>query len=446
LRRERQYRGDEASRLAFNPDRERRLMSKNSYRFHVGIDWAYRAHQVRVLNSEGKTVSDRKVDHTGSALLKFAEWLYELSEHNPASVAVGIETPRGAIVETLLERGFHVYYINPKQLDRFRDRHTVAGAKDDRRDAFVLADSLRTDLKLYRRVHGDHPVTVLLREASRLDQQLLEQQLQICNRLREQLHRYMPQVLELAPAADEPWLWTLLEAAPTPKQARRLTRARISNLLRAARVRRLSSQEVVAKLRCPAPPVAPGTVEAASYHVTVLLPQVQLLHKQRRQSERRLRSLLEEIGHEEMDDVETREHRDVDVLLSVPGLGTRTAATMLGEVPQPLADRDYHSLRARVGVAPVTRATGTRVGKRASVTMRRACNPRLRRAMHLLAQKAVQHDPHWASLHKRLRARHNQARSLRGIADRLLKVIVAMLRDNTLYDASRLRSGVPIES
>jgi len=45
----------------------------------------------------------------------------------------------------LVERGFHVYAINPKRLDRFRDRHTIAGSKDDRRDALVLADSLRTD-------------------------------------------------------------------------------------------------------------------------------------------------------------------------------------------------------------------------------------------------------------------------------------------------------------
>ena len=46
-----------------------------------------------------------------------------------------------AVVETLLERGCHVFALNPKQLDRFRDRHTVAGAKDDRRDAWVLADA-----------------------------------------------------------------------------------------------------------------------------------------------------------------------------------------------------------------------------------------------------------------------------------------------------------------
>ena len=38
-----------------------------------------------------------------------------------------------------MERGFTVHSINPKQLDRFRDRISPAGAKDDRRDARVLA-------------------------------------------------------------------------------------------------------------------------------------------------------------------------------------------------------------------------------------------------------------------------------------------------------------------
>ena len=42
-------------------------------------------------------------------------------------------------------------------LDRFRDRHSVAGAKDDRRDAFVLADSVRTDRPSFRRLHLDDP-------------------------------------------------------------------------------------------------------------------------------------------------------------------------------------------------------------------------------------------------------------------------------------------------
>jgi hypothetical protein len=82
----------------------------------------------------------------------------------PRRVAVAIETPRGAIVETLLEQGFQVCAINPKQLARFRDRHTMAGAKDDWRDAFVLADSLRTDPHSFRPVHVSAPELLMLRE------------------------------------------------------------------------------------------------------------------------------------------------------------------------------------------------------------------------------------------------------------------------------------------
>src|SRR5256886_13814413 len=72
--------------------------------------------------------------------------------------ALPIWSPRGPVVETLLERGFHVFAINPKQLDRFRDRHSPAGAKDDRRDRFLPADPPRTPPPPVRPVPGDDPL------------------------------------------------------------------------------------------------------------------------------------------------------------------------------------------------------------------------------------------------------------------------------------------------
>ena len=105
-----------------------------------------------MLDAARRIVSERSFAHAGDALAAFAEWLNELAGDDPGGAAVAIEIPRGAVVETLVERGFHVYAINPKQLDRFRDRHSMAGAKDDRRDTFVLGDSLRTDRDCFRRV------------------------------------------------------------------------------------------------------------------------------------------------------------------------------------------------------------------------------------------------------------------------------------------------------
>ena len=64
----------------------------------------------------------------------------------PTAIAVAIrDAARACWSIRCSSRGFAVFALNPKQLDRFRDRFTAAGAKDDRRDAHVLADALRTD-------------------------------------------------------------------------------------------------------------------------------------------------------------------------------------------------------------------------------------------------------------------------------------------------------------
>jgi Transposase len=127
------------------------------YQWFVGIDWGAQTHQVCVLDHDRQLVGARRVEPEGGALAECAAWLTNLAAGEVHRVAVAIEVPRGAVVEMLVERGFHVFAINPKQLDRFRDRHTVAGAKDDRRDAFVLADSLCTDRPSFRQVQVEAP-------------------------------------------------------------------------------------------------------------------------------------------------------------------------------------------------------------------------------------------------------------------------------------------------
>jgi Transposase len=138
----------------------------DEYRIYIGIDWATDAHQACVLDRTGRVLAERSFAHTGEAIAGFAQWLHGVAEGDPARAAIAIEVPRGAVVETLIEHGFHLYAINPKQLDRFRDRHSVAGAKDDRRDAFVLSDSLRTDRAHFRRIRLDDPLVIQLRELS----------------------------------------------------------------------------------------------------------------------------------------------------------------------------------------------------------------------------------------------------------------------------------------
>src|SRR2546428_12716034 len=152
------------------PERDAQPMP---YKWFVEIDWGSQQHQVCVLDRDRRRVGERAVDHDGASLARLADWLWTLSAGQPRRVAVAIAVPRGAMVEGLLERGFHLFALHPKQRDRFRDRHSVAGAKDDRRDAFVLAGSVRTGQARFRRVPPGEPQILPLRELSRAGETLL---------------------------------------------------------------------------------------------------------------------------------------------------------------------------------------------------------------------------------------------------------------------------------
>src|SRR5215470_12852544 len=404
-----------------------------SYNWYVGIDWGSQQHQVCILDRDRRLVGERTVDHDGATLAQLAAWLWTVSAGHPQRVAVAIEVPRGAMVEGLVERGFHVFAIHPKQLDRFRDRHSVAGAKDDRRDAFVLADAVRTDQPSFRRLHLDDPQLLRLRELSRAEETLLEDFRRSANRLQDQLHRFYPQMLQLCSAADASWLWDLIELAPTPAHAALLSEEQVQRVLKAHRIRRVTAHEVLTCLQAPALPVAPGAAEAAQAHCGFLLPCLRVLAEQLQSCSQQvsvlLHTLAEELG-------EGEGPSNVAIVLSLPGVGRKITAWLFAEAAQPLAERDYQVLRTHGGVAPITKQSG----KRRVVVMRRGCNPRLRHALYHMARVAMQRDAHFNSVYTTLRAkgqRHGQA--LRTIGDRLLRILMAMLRDRTCYDASRIR-------
>lgn len=348
----------------------------------------------------------------------------------PATMAAALEVPHGALVETLLAHGFSVFSINPKQLDRFRDRYTVGGAKDDRRDAFVLASSMVTDIKAYREVKAETPFVVRVRELSRTATEFDKEHRRLCNHLRELLFRYFPAVLQLSPAADEPWIWDLLSQAPSPSKAARLQPARVEKILTAHRIRRIAAHGVCEQLRSESLDLAVGTSESIAEHVCFLLPILRVLETQRRKTSLALNHLLEET----LQDASRPEHKTVHLLHSLPGVGVMVATTLLSEAHIALRDCDYERLRCYAGVAPVTKQSG----KSRRVMMRHGCNHRVREACYHWARVSVQRDAASRSHYQRLRnAGHGHGRALRGVCDRLLCVLVAMLRSGEPYCLER---------
>lgn len=408
----------------------------------VGLDWGSQNHQFCIVDPDGNPVEEGVFQNEANSMEAWLNKLLTYVDGQADRVAIAIETPRGILVETCLTRGFRVYAINPKQLDRLRDRHFPSGAKDDRRDAFVLAESLRTDPKFFRAVRPDDPAVLRLRELSRHGDTVTTDFVGLSNQFRDQLARYYPQLLGLCPSANEPWLWDLLQLAPVPQLGAKLTRKKITKLLATHRIRRVSADQVHAALAATGFALIPGSAAAHSERSLLMLDSLRLLHKQHKDIGRRLEKILESFSTEES---EIDQQSDASIILSLPGIGIRVAATLLAEAAQAIQLRDYRALRVVAGAAPVTRQSG----KSRKVSLRRSCNARLRNALFHWSMVAYRKDSRNKDQYDKLRAAgHSHARSLRGLADRNLKMLCSMLQSRTVYNAElrQINQNEPIPS
>ena len=416
------------------------------YLWTLGVDWGSMNHQACILDDEGRVRGERSFPHGGEGLRELVGWTLRQTKSAPEGIGVAIETPHGPVVEAVMEAGFDLHSLNPKQLDRFRDRHSPAGAKDDRRDARVLADALRTDPKAFHKQAPFDENTVILRALSRTASDLTTTKNQLANKIRDYLWRYYPQMLEVESDLAKPWVRQLWELVPTPEKAKRIQTRTVAKLLTKNRVRRISAEKILEILRSTPLNVGPGTLEGAQTVLQALFNQLEVVVDELKALDRRIKETTERMSSAAQSDGDGNAQArtedgtpsqtpidDVTILRSVPGIGIVVLAILLSEASEALRNRDRRALRCLAGVAPVTK----RSGKRNFVTRRMAVHPRLRDAVYYWAFAAVQRDETLKRKYHSLRQRgHTHGRALRSIADRLISVLCAMLRNRTTYDKS----------
>jgi transposase len=405
-------------------------MSEESFKWFVGIDWGSEKHQACVLDQRGDIAGERSFPHSGAGLAELSNWLLSIVGAANAA-AVAIEVPHGPVVDSLIDRGFAVHTINPKQVDRLRDRFSVAGAKDDRRDGYVLADGVRTDRRLFRRLSVADPRIIELRAWSRLAEELTEERVRLSNRVHHELWRYFPQLPKLTDDLAAPWFLELWTLAPTPAKARQLRKSAVEQLLKQHRIRRVDAEAVIRTVREPGIKVADGVVEAASVHMRSLIARLRVVNRELREAEGQLDKICTAIGESDATSGDCLQRQDVIILKSMPGIGRINLAALLAEGSGPLSRRDYPALRTLCGAAPVTKQSG----KSRIVVMRHAAHVRLRRTVYHWARVAAQHDPKSKARYAALRRRgHSHGRALRGVADRLLGLACVLLQKQTPFD------------
>ena len=371
-------------------------------RLVVGVDWGHEHIQFVAVDDSGKELWKQRSAATGKGLLDAIRRVREVaSKADTEEIAVVIEQRGGRLVDRFLESGFEVWFCRPGQVDQARALRFSSKAKDDLRDARVMAWMLRTMPEALVSVEPSRPTMVELQRLTRVRSSLVKERSATLNRVTGLLREVFPEMLVLSKPETQ-WFRRLWRLVRTPEGARAADREAIAEILRQHRVKKHDTAAVEKILRAAESYDRYGdwTLEAE-----LAMDRLDLEDGQIQRLEKRIDELMAALNEAE------RQHRegptDAEIVRSLPGVGATLTAVMVAERLPELVRKDRELARALSGVAPVLATTGRRqTAGQGSVVMRRACNGRLRDAVHLMVEKGLAKDEWLAGRYAVLRARN----------------------------------------
>jgi transposase len=386
-----------------------------------GVDWASRSHAVCVVDEGGEAVERFVVDHTEPGLRTLGRQLTKAG-----ATRVAIERPDGPVIEALFAAGLEVVVIASRHVKALRTRYGTAGNKDDRSDAFILADVLRTDGHRLRSLRPDSPETVTLRATVRARKDLVQTRIRLTQQLRAHLELAYPGAVDLFADLASPIALRFLLRFPSAAKAGWLSPKRMAAWLRSEGYCGRTSAEVLYERLVTAPAGTTGPEAEARAAVTLAFVRALLaVRDQVAELEARIREQLEL-------------HPDGAIFTSLPRAGRIRAAALLAEIgdvrerfPTP------ESLACLAGAAPSTRQSGQHL----AVTFRFACDKKLRDALIDFAEDSRFANAWAAKVYGDAIARHKtHPHAGRILARAWVYVLWRCWQDRVPYDPARHRA------
>lgn len=389
--------------------------------FTCGIDWARDDHAISIVDGHGLEVYRGTVEHNAAGLRELVALL-----GRTGATEAAIERPDGPVVDALLAAEITVVVISPNQVKNLRSRYGSAGNKDDRFDAYLLADTLRTDRARLRPLVPDSAATTALRAAVRARKDLVVHRVAVANQLRDHLKSVFPGGIGLFEDLDSVISLKFLTRFDCQDRADWLTPKRWGAWLRSVRYTGRTDPLTLHDRLTTAPRGITGEAGTSHAHITqALVATLATLVEQ-------IKTLEQQIGEQ------LRAHTDAHIFTSLPRSGTVRAARLLAEIGDCRARFPVpEALMCLAGVAPSTRQSG----KTQIVGFRWSCDKNLRDAICDFANDSRHANPWAADIYHRAIARHkNHQQAVRILARAWLYVIWACWQTNIAYDPTNHRA------
>jgi transposase len=387
---------------------------------YLGIDWSMQKHAAYFSNEKGAALQYLEVPHSLAGLCQLDAVRHKLGVSAQECI-VGIETAHTLVVDFLAERSYQqIYILHPNVVKSAQGRYRQSGAKDDRSDARLIADLLRTDRHRWTPWQPDSPLTCQMRARISLVHFLTRQIVATSNRLWSILQRYYPAALQVFSGLQHLITLRFIQAFPQPQAAAGLSYAEFTAFLAAHHHRRpLVWPQCYARLCLPQPPADPMIVQAYAPQAVLLAGQLETLRQTKYQLLKDTYALFQQ-------------HPDAPIFASLPGTGTLLRPALLckfGEdrlrFPAPA------SVQQLAGTCPITR----RSGKSNVVLFRIACDKEFRNLAHDWARASTATSAWAAAYFQSVRPHSNSDRhALRCLANRWLAILWKLWQTRQPYD------------
>lgn len=385
---------------------------------YIGIDIHKRSHEVVILDDLGKPLGKSfKIGNSHDDLKHLFERIHRLNS-NTEPMRFGMEATGHywqALYSHLKTSGQEVIILNPLRTHAYRAR-SIRRAKNDRIDARTIADIIRTETQSDYYLNDED--LLALRQLTRLRVEIVDLVSSQKRRLLALLDRTFPEFETFFAEKYGKTALMLLHTYPTTQA---IVAAGVDSLttLLEQYSRKYYGREKAEHIFATAQRsfgVQFGQ-KADGLQIKMLVGQVLYLEAQQKQLDREIALYLKAIPN---------------CLTTISGIGNVLAAALLGEIGDIRRFKNAKALVAYAGLDPLVMQSGEFTAKRAHLSKRGSTH--LRRAVWMAAAAATRNDPAFRELLKRKIAEGKPYHvALGAVANKLLHVIYAVLRDNQPY-------------
>jgi len=389
-------------------------------RLSGGIDVGSESHHITILDEEDHILYNQKVSHKLNEFTESIKQFKKIERKEKGVISFALEGKNGYSApfdRILLNQGFTLYNVDNLKLKRFRQ--AFAGEwRDDQRDALMLSKMLKLKdhinsprEKVFIKIEKPSPVTESLKLLSRHQQTLIDEKVRLTNRLRKKLLEVCPEILKLAKLKNKK-LIAILAKYPDFSKYKRIT---IKLLLKIRGIGKRQAPFLLKRLN--RIEYMPDLTDI--YKTIILSYAKRILELQKEIKD--IDKNLDEIGNQS---------KEVNHLKTLPGVATKLASRLIGEIGDLHRFPAEKQLAVYCGIACVNNDSGKITKAKAVYKANKICKQTLITMAGGSIRLSLQCKAYY--LKKRAEGKsHNH--TLRCLARQMIKVIYKMLTEDRDY-------------